>query len=233
MAERQEPVWVADRPDDVETTQASNAAQAQTTELLITGMTCASCARRVERALTRAAGVSEASVNLATERANVTYQPESTTLADLIGAVERTGYGASVPAPAASGGLIVLAETGEPAPDAETLRRARELRHRRITLGLGIVLSLPVVLLSMFFMDRFAFENWLLLALTAPVWGYVGWDFHRTALRVLRHGGANMDVLVSLGSNDAFAMSVLATLWPQVVGATTFYETTALIISLI
>jgi Cu+-exporting ATPase len=177
--------------------------------------------------------VSEASVNLATERANVTYQPESTTLADLIGAVERTGYGASVPAPAASGGLIVLAETGEPAPDAETLRRARELRHRRITLGLGIVLSLPVVLLSMFFMDRFAFENWLLLALTAPVWGYVGWDFHRTALRVLRHGGANMDVLVSLGSTAAFAMSVVATLWPQVVGATTFYDTTALIITLI
>ncbi len=233
MAEREERAQVAERLESVEPTQSGRTAQVQTTELLISGMTCASCARRVERALTRAAGVTEASVNLATERAQVTYQPESAALADLIGAVERAGYGASVPAPAVSDEVAELTEAGEPAPDAETLRRKLELRHRRITLGLGIVLSLPVVLFSMFFMDRFPGENWLLLALTAPVWGYVGWDFHRTALRVLRHAGANMDVLVSLGSTAAFAMSVVATLWPQVVGATTFYDTTALIITLI
>ena len=76
-------------------------------------------------------------------------------------------------------------------------------------------------------------ESWLLLALTAPVWGYVGWDFHRTSLRVLRHGGANMDVLVSLGSTAAFLMSVVATFVPKVFGSTTFYDTTALIITLI
>ncbi len=85
----------------------------------------------------------------------------------------------------------------------------------------------------MFFMAAFPGENSLLLALTAPVWGYVGWEFHRNALRVLRHGGANMDTLVSLGSTAAFLMSVVATFWPQVVGETTFYDTTALIVTLI
>src|SRR5262249_33885789 len=109
----------------------------------------------------------------------------------------------------------------------------RELIHRRETLLLGIALTAPVVLLSMFFMDRFPGENLLLLALTAPVWGYVGWDFHRTAWRVLRHLGANMDVLISLGSTAAFLMSMVATFLPQVVGGTTFYDTTALIVTLI
>ena len=66
----------------------------------------------------------------------------------------------------------------------------------------------------------------LLLVLSAPVWGYVGWDFHKTSLRVLRHGGANMDVLVSLGSTAAFLMSLVATVAPQVVGGITFYDTT-------
>src|SRR5579884_2564282 len=85
----------------------------------------------------------------------------------------------------------------------------------------------------MFFMNRFPGENVLLLLLTTPVWGYVGWDFHRTSLRVLRHFGANMDVLVSLGSTAAFLMSILATFFPRVVGDTTFYDTTALIVTLI
>jgi Cu+-exporting ATPase len=120
-----------------------------------------------------------------------------------------------------------------PVPDAETPRRQQELRRRRDTLLLGIALSLPVVVLSMFFMDRFPGENVLLLVLTAPVWAIVGWEFHRTAWRVVRHLGANMDVLVSLGSTVAFLMSVVATFWPQVVGSVTFYDTTALIVTLI
>jgi Cu+-exporting ATPase len=97
----------------------------------------------------------------------------------------------------------------------------------------GVALTIPIVILSMFFMNRFPGENLLLLALTAPVWGYVGWEFHRTAWRVIRHFGANMDVLISLGSTAAFLMSIVATFWPQVVGGVTFYDTTALIITLI
>ena len=230
-----EPTTDTDTPD----------AAATNVRLTIEGMTCASCARRVERALARVPGVSEASVNLATERASVTFDPRAVTLADMEQAVARAGYGAQpIAAPAAE--LTTEAEpdgtptdergesdAGEPARDEAAERRQAELTRRRDTLLLGIALSIPVVVLSMFFMDRFPGENWLLLALTAPVWGYVGWDFHRTALRVVRHFGANMDVLVSLGSTAAFLMSVVATVAPSVVGATTFYDTTALIVTLI
>src|SRR5579859_523912 len=205
-------------------------ASAHTTELAISGMTCASCVRRVERSLIKLPGVAEANVNLATERATVTYAPSDTTVADLVGAIEKAGYGAEeiVAAP-----LPAITVAGERAPDADTVRRQRDLVRRRNTLLLGIALSIPVVILSMFFMNRFPGENWLLLALTTPIWAYVGWDFHRTSLRVLRHFGANMDVLVSLGSTAAFLMSVVATIWPSVVGMTTFYDTTALIVTLI
>jgi Cu+-exporting ATPase len=212
-------------------------------ELTISGMTCASCARRVERSLAKVPGVAAASVNLATERATVGYAAASVTPADLISAVERAGYGAEELAPAAHASVAVAPtptlaptvslETSKLPVDADTLRRQRDLIRRRNTLLLGIALSLPVVVLSMFFMNRFPGENLLLLTLTAPVWGYVGWDFHRTSLRVLRHFGANMDVLISLGSTAAFLMSVVATFWPSVVGATTFYDTTALIVTLI
>ncbi len=196
----------------------------RTIELAISGMTCASCARRVERSIGKVPGVAMASVNLATERATVSFDAASATPTAIIDAVEHAGYGAeelklSASEPAVDEGAGAV----ESPADADTARRRRE----RVTL------SVPVVLLSMFFMNRFPAENWLLLALTTPVWGYVGWDFHRTALRVLRHGGANMDVLISLGSTAAFLMSVVATVFPRVVGATTFYDTTALIVTLI
>ncbi len=212
-------------------------------ELNITGMTCASCVRRVERALSRTPGVTEASVNLATERATVTYKPDETRLEDLIAAVEKAGYGAeeiagaSAPAPA---GVAAEAQApSAPAPQAlsatEQLaeRRREDLRHRRNKLAVGVALTIPVTILSMFFMNAFPGENLLLLALTTPVWAWVGWDFHKTSLRVISHFGANMDVLVSLGSTAAFLMSVVATIWPSVVGQTTFYDTTALIVTLI
>ncbi len=214
----------------IEPTLQSPAQGTRTTTLIVEGMTCASCVRRVERSLSKVPGVAEASVNLATERATVTFAPDETMIADLIGAVEKAGYGAEevVAAP-----LPVITDAGEFEPDAESLRRERDLVRRRNTLVLGIVLSIPVIVLSMFFMNRFPGENWLLLALTTPIWAYVGWDFHRTALRVVRHFGANMDVLVSLGSTAAFLMSVVATIWPNIVGMTTFYDTTALIVTLI
>src|SRR5487761_1962738 len=201
------------------------------------GMTCASCVRRVERALSKAAGVTEANVNLATERATVTYHPDETALAELIAAVEKVGYGAELTAPAIP--TPIAADVAAPSAPITSAtmqlveRRRADLLHRRNKLAIGVALTIPVVLLSMFFMNAFPGENILLLALTAPVWGYVGWDFHTTSARVLRHFGANMDVLVSLGSTAAFLMSIVATIWPQVVGQTTFYDTTALIVTLI
>ena len=213
-------------PPSDEEEQASE----RTAAFTISGMTCASCVRRVERSLSRVPGVATANVNLATERATVTYVPDEASVADLISAVEKAGYDAEevVAAPPSA-----ITEAGELEPDADSVRRQRDLVRRGNTLLLGIALSLPVVILSMFFMNRFPGENWLLLALTTPIWAYVGWDFHRTSLRVLRHFGANMDVLVSLGSTAAFLMSVVATIWPDIVGMTTFYDTTALIVTLI
>src|SRR6266567_4639124 len=117
--------------------------------------------------------------------------------------------------------------------DEQSRRRAAELVRKRNLLILGIVLSVPVVILSMFFTNSFPGENYLLLALTTPVWAVVGWEFHRGALKMLRHASANMDTLVSLGSTAAYLLSVVATFFPTVVGSMTFYDTTALIVTLI
>jgi Cu+-exporting ATPase len=227
--------------------------------LALEGMSCASCALRIERGLKKVGGVADAAVNYATERATVTYDPAATTVDALLSKVQALGYGATpvahpgfavaqepeatgqtgsgaispVTASSAPAAPALPAQAAEDAGDADTVRRRRALLHKRNTLLVGIVLSLPVIVLSMFFMNRFPFENYVLLALTTPIWGYVGWDFHRTAVRVVRHFGANMDVLISLGSTAAFLMSVVATFLPHVVGSVTFYDTTALIVTLI
>jgi len=198
------------------------------TMLAIEGMSCASCALRIERVLTRTEGVHEASVNLASQRAAVRFDPSVVQIPTLIQAVERAGYGAAeLPSSSVETDRVAVA-TAE-----ETGQSPRTLRIRALKLAFGIVLAVPVVILSMFFMGRFPGENDLLLALTTPIWAYVGWDFHRTAVKVLRHGGANMDVLVSLGSTAAYGLSVVATFWPGIVGAVTFYDTAALIVALI
>ncbi|GCE03417.1 heavy metal translocating P-type ATPase [Dictyobacter aurantiacus] len=210
------------------------------TTLALEGMTCASCAMRIEKGLKKVAGVMDAQVNLATERGVVTYDPTQTNLDALVQKVEAIGYkaeplertpdthGVSTP-------VEQLEITNSPVDqeDERAHKKQAELRRKRNLLILGIVLSLPVVILSMFFMDRFAGENLLLLILTTPVWALVGWEFHRGALKTLRHGSANMDTLVSLGSTASYFLSVVATFFPQLVGGMTFYDTTALIITLI
>ena len=158
--------------------------------LAIEGMTCASCAMRIEKGLKKVAGVEDAAVNLATERATVTLDPTIATTDDLIAKVRATGYDAA-PFVERAEVTPVQERTDSTATDnephgeiaAEDDPRARDLRRRRNTLILGVALTIPVVLLSMFFMNRFPGENLLLLALTAPVWGYVGWEFHRAAWR--------------------------------------------------
>jgi Cu+-exporting ATPase len=210
--------------------------------LALEGMTCASCAMRIEKGLKKVPGVENASVNLATERATVTYNPQETDVDKLVQKVEAVGYRAtplSSPPPqmqtrapvAVASPASALAASSQ--ADELSQRRQAEIRHKRNLLILGIALTLPVVVLSMFFMNRFPGENFLLLTLTTPVWAIVGWEFHRGALKNLRHGSANMDILISVGSTAAYLMSVVATFLPNVVGATTFYDTAALIITLI
>jgi P-type Cu+ transporter len=204
--------------------------------LALEGMTCASCAMRIEKGLKKVPGVIDAQVNLATERGTVTYNPQQVEIAQLVQKVEAVGYKAApVRQPASSPSSSSLDQSSMTVrqEDEQSKRKATELIRKRTLLILGIILSLPVLVLSMFFMDRFTGENILLLVLTTPVWAIVGWEFHRGALNSLRHGSANMDTLVSLGSTASYLLSVLATFFPNLVGGITFYDTTALIVTLI
>jgi Cu+-exporting ATPase len=209
------------------------------TVLALEGMTCASCAMRIEKGLKKVPGVRDASVNLATEQATVIYDPVQTSLEQMVQKVEAVGYKAMPQKPrqedatsTSADGLSSPASATQQA-DEQSKRKQAEILYKRNLLILGIVLTLPVVILNMFFMNRFPGENYLLLALTTPVWAVVGWEFHRGAIKTLRHASANMDTLISLGSTAAYVMSVVATFLPSVIGAVTFYDTAALIVTLI
>src|SRR5688500_2175367 len=158
-------------------------------ELLIGGMTCASCAARIEKKLNRLDGVT-ATVNYATERARVRYAGDVTP-ADLIATVEKTGYTAALPEP----------------PRAETAPAGDRLRTRLLV---STVLSVPVVAMAMVPALQVQYWQWLSLTLAAPVVVWGGLPFHRAAWTNLRHGAATMDTLVSLGTGAAFLWSLYA-----------------------
>ncbi|MEV4758841.1 heavy metal translocating P-type ATPase [Micromonospora sp. NPDC049559] len=168
-------------------------------ELAIGGMTCASCAARIEKKLNRMDGVT-ATVNYATEKATVTYT-EPLTPADLIATVERTGYTAAVPPPPRPTAGEEPGGPGEPAD---------ELRGLRDRLLVSLVLTVPVIALAMVPALQFTYWQWLSLTLAAPVVAYGGWPFHRAAWINLRHAAATMDTLVSLGTLAAFGWSLWA-----------------------
>ncbi len=231
--------------ENVQVTQTRTMAMEESqATLALEGMTCASCAVRIEKGLKKIPGVKDASVNFATEQATVTYEPAQANLEQMVQKVEAIGYKAT---PQVASSLKPAQETAASgvsatldmdaisvAPEDEQSRRKQaEIVRKRNLLILGVVFTLPVVILSMFFMNWFPGENYLLLALTTPVWAIVGWEFHRGAIKTLRHGSANMDTLISLGSTAAYILSVVATFFPQVVGSITFYDTTALIVTLI
>ncbi|MGA5493153.1 heavy metal translocating P-type ATPase [Streptomyces cinereoruber] len=167
------------------------------TELTIGGMTCASCAARVERKLNRMDGVS-ATVNYATEKARVEH-PSDLPVGELIATVVKTGYTAEEPPP--------------PDPEPEPVREDPEdpeLASLRQRLTLSAVLSAPVVLLAMVPSLQFDHWQWLSLTLAAPVVVWGGLPFHRAAWANLRHGAATMDTLVSVGTLAAFGWSLWA-----------------------
>jgi Cu+-exporting ATPase len=165
-------------------------------DLELTGMTCASCAARIEKRLNRLDGVL-ATVNFATERAAVDYDATSLSPDDLVAAVEAVGYGAHVPQPAPA----------EPAATAAEPAELTALRHRFVG---SLVLTLPVVLLAMFESLQFTNWQWLSLTLAAPVATWGAWPFHRATWANLRHGAATMDTLISVGVLAAFGWSVWA-----------------------
>ena len=225
-------------------------------ELPITGMTCASCVNRVEKALKKTPGVLDASVNLASERASVTYAPASVGWGELKAAVERAGYGVIEPAATDASG----------SEDVEAAARARELADKRRKLIVGVALGLPLFVLSMardfgiiapwltpFWaaaeaqMDAAGGNasgsmimhypaaadmwNWLFLALATPVQFYSGRDFYIHAWKALKARTANMDTLIALGSSAAYFYSIAVLIFGLV--GHVYFETAALIITLI
>ncbi|HET9516265.1 MAG TPA: heavy metal translocating P-type ATPase, partial [Actinoplanes sp.] len=165
--------------------------------LSIGGMTCASCAARIEKKLNRMDGVT-ATVNYATEKATVTY-PDGVTPADLIATVQRTGYTAELPRP-----------PKEPEDPAQQAQPVDELAVLRTRLWVSAVLSVPVVAMAMVPGWQFTSWQWLSLTLAAPVVVYGGLPFHRAAWTNLRHGAATMDTLISMGTLAAFGWSLWA-----------------------
>ena len=179
------------------TTDSRSAGAADTRiELLIGGMTCASCAARIEKKLNRLDGVA-ASVNYATEKAVVSAPPALDPRV-LIDEVEKTGYTASLPAPPAS------------AHDHDHDLDDHELTGLRQRLIGSTVLAVPVILLAMIPALQFTYWQWASLALAAPVVVWGAWPFHRAAWVNLRHGAATMDTLISIGVSAAFLWSLYA-----------------------
>lgn len=160
----------------------------ESVELDITGMTCASCAARVEKKLNQLDGV-QASVNYATEKATVVF-PEMLAVDDLIRTVRNAGYDATLPQ-----------------PEVKPVDHAADLQLRLIA---AAVLGLPVIALSMVPVLQFPGWQWVSLVLTVPVYTWAAWPFHRSTLVNARHGSTTMDTLISLGTTAAFTWSVYA-----------------------
>ncbi len=261
--------------------------------LPVTGMTCANCVSTVERSLKKINGVQEANVNLSSERASVVFDPSLVVLGDLIGRVERAGYGiASGEAVLAvrhmsddndarrlekalaglegvlsaqvsytseqarvkyiptiisqsdirkgilSAGFDVLEEESE-GEDVEAKARQREINEQRKFLITGLILTIPLFLLSMgrdfgllpMSWVHAGWLNWLMFALATPVQFYVGRQYYVGAYKSLRGGSANMDVLVAMGSSAAYFYSIPVMLgW---IPGHVYFETAAVIITLI
>ncbi len=170
--------------------------------VLITGMSCASCAARIEKGLARVPGVHGVVVNLAAEKAAVDFDPAAVGEEKLVGAIEKLGYGASLEAPA-----------GEEAADRERELRRRELRRLRLLLAASAALSLPLLAAMSASLPglhalRFLHDPWVQLALATPVQFVIGWRFYRNAWHSLKAGSPGMDLLVALGTSAAYLFSV-------------------------
>ena len=174
-------------------------------ELAIGGMTCASCARRIEKRLNKLDGVS-ATVNYATEKAKVSFG-DGVAAHDLVAQVEAAGYTAELPPPPPDPGRV---EPSERESREEGDGGVRALRERLL---ISAVLSVPVIAMAMVPAWQFTNWQWISLALAWPVVAYGGWPVHKAAFTNLRHGTSTMDTLVSMGTLAALGWSLYALLW--------------------
>lgn len=207
----------------------------QTLELGVTGMTCAACSARVERALKKVAGVLEANVNLATERASVSFVPTQANAGQFKRAILDAGYG-------------ILEVVGQNRSDTEREARAKELESLRLNLVFSAVFAIPlfvVAMIPMIWMPAMELQmhlapmriwNWIMLALAAPVQFGPGMRFYRHGWKALTSGSPDMNSLVMIGTSAAFFYSLLVTIMPKIfpIGtAQTYFEASAVVISLI
>ena len=179
-------------------------------DLPITGMTCAACAARIERSLGKAEGVADAAVNLATERASVTFDPAVTSIDRIVETIRDTGYDAILPSPEVKDETAVDAVADAKRHEYETLRKK---------FIVAAVLALPVLVMAMShgriaFLD-FPGANALQFLLTTPVVLYSGAQFYRGAWLALKHRAADMNTLIALGTGAAYGYSVAVLLFPQ------------------
>ena len=195
------------------------------TELDITGMTCAACSNRIEKVLNKTSGVKQASVNLTTEQAAIDYYPSQTDVDTLIGRIQNLGYNAQP----------------KQTEEQQASRKEKELKHKRNKLIVSAVLALPLLmtmLVHLFNMNlpHILMNPWFQLVLATPIQFIIGWQFYVGAYKNMRNGGANMDVLVVLGTSAAYFYSIYQMVkW--LIGTTTtphlYFETSAVLITLI
>jgi Cu+-exporting ATPase len=197
-------------------------------EFALTGMTCANCAANIERALNKkVAGLVNATVNFASERAAVEYIPGVATVQEMIAAIEAAGYG------------VISPEEISEEEDAEQIARQAEIRDQTRKFIAGVVFALPLFALSMardFNLigpwSHATWVSWFFWALATPVQFYTGWDYYVNGLKSLKNKSANMDVLVAMGSSVAYFYSLTLLFFP-VLGQHVYFETSAVIITLI
>lgn len=200
---------------------------AKTTEFAVSGMTCANCAMNIERTLNKKVpGVLSATVNFASERTVVRYLPDITSIDEMAAALDKIGFKA------------VLSEKDESEEDVEQAARHREIRSQKSRFRVGVVLALPLFMLSMardFSLigawSHAPWVNFLFFTLATPVQFYTGYDFYTGAYKSLRNLTANMDVLVAMGSSVAYFYSVAVILLS--LEGHVYFETSAVIITLI
>ncbi len=209
-------------------------------DLPITGMTCAMCQKNVARALNKLEGVTQAQVNLASEKASVTYLPSLVRRRDLVQAVEQAGYG------------VINTAAADAPEDAEAAARQAEIDRQTRLVKIGALFTIPLTILSMTrhfmhqipaLMDSFAWlmnDIWLFAfaALASPVVALLGKQFIQGAIKSMRNGSANMDVLVAMGSLAAYVYGLIVLLgilfdFSDIVGKSDYFESAAVILTLI
>lgn len=200
-------------------------------DFTIVGMTCAACAARIEKGLSKLPGVSKATVNLALETAHVEYSTAEVSVSDMVNKVEQLGYKA----------------LRKEELKAEGDYKQKEIRHKKIQLMISAILSFPLLwamvshfsFTSWIYLPEFLMNPWVQLVLATPVQFIIGRQFYIGAYKALRNKSANMDVLVSLGTSAAYFYSLYLTLkWASIVDShhhapDMYYETSAILITLI